>query len=218
MFVNTRRLLVLNLVIILLIVVAGFVGYYFYNQSTLYLETDNAQVTGQQVTIAAPATGKLVQWKGSTGTQFKSGDTVGIVEVQQAGKTIDVPVTMPSNGTVVQNSAVQNEFVAAGTPLAYAYDMNHLWVTANIKETQINDVKVGQDVDVYVDADPGVTIKGNVSSIGLATASTFSLLPTSNTSANYTKVTQVIPVTISIQGYEGTGLVPGESATVRIHK
>jgi multidrug resistance efflux pump len=217
-FVNTRRLLVLNLVIILLIVVAGFVGYYFYNQSTLYLETDNAQVTGQQVTIAAPATGKLVQWKGSTGTQFKSGDTVGIVEVQQAGKTIDVPVTMPSNGTVVQNSAVQNEFVAAGTPLAYAYDMNHLWVTANIKETQINDVKVGQDVDVYVDADPGVTIKGNVSSIGLATASTFSLLPTSNTSANYTKVTQVIPVTISIQGYEGTGLVPGESATVRIHK
>ncbi|CAM3933115.1 HlyD family efflux transporter periplasmic adaptor subunit [Alicyclobacillus pomorum] len=218
MFVNTRRLLVLNLVIILLIVVAGFVGYYFYNQSTLYLETDNAQVTGQQVTIAAPATGKLVQWKGSTGTQFKSGDTVGIVEVQQAGKTIDVPVTMPSNGTVVQNSAVQNEFVAAGTPLAYAYDMNHLWVTANIKETQINDVKVGQDVDVYVDADPGVTIKGNVSSIGLTTASTFSLLPTSNTSANYTKVTQVIPVTISIQGYEGTGLVPGESATVRIHK
>jgi multidrug resistance efflux pump len=217
-FVNTRRLLVLNLVIILLIVVAGFVGYYFYNQSTLYLGTDNAQVTGQQVTIAAPATGKLVQWKGSTGTQFKSGDTVGIVEVQQAGKTIDVPVTMPSNGTVVQNSAVQNEFVAAGTPLAYAYDMNHLWVTANIKETQINDVKVGQDVDVYVDADPGVTIKGNVSSIGLATASTFSLLPTSNTSANYTKVTQVIPVTISIQGYEGTGLVPGESATVRIHK
>ncbi|WP_026964987.1 efflux RND transporter periplasmic adaptor subunit [Alicyclobacillus pomorum] len=215
---NTRRLLVLNLVIILLIVVAGFVGYYFYNQSTLYLETDNAQVTGQQVTIAAPATGKLVQWKGSTGTQFKSGDTVGIVEVQQAGKTIDVPVTMPSNGTVVQNSAVQNEFVAAGTPLAYAYDMNHLWVTANIKETQINDVKVGQDVDVYVDADPGVTIKGNVSSIGLTTASTFSLLPTSNTSANYTKVTQVIPVTISIQGYEGTGLVPGESATVRIHK
>jgi multidrug resistance efflux pump len=217
-FVNTRRLLVLNLVIILLIVVAGFVGYYFYNQSTLYLETDNAQVTGQQVTIAAHASGKLVQWKGSTGTQFKSGDTVGIVEVQQAGKTIDVPVTMPSNGTVVQNSAVQNEFVAAGTPLAYAYDMNHLWVTANIKETQINDVKVGQDVDVYVDADPGVTIKGNVSSIGLATASTFSLLPTSNTSANYTKVTQVIPVTISIQGYEGTGLVPGESATVRIHK
>jgi multidrug resistance efflux pump len=209
-FVSTRRLLVLNLVIILLIVVAGFVGFYFYNQSTLYLTTDNAQVSGQQVTIAAPATGKLVQWKGTTGFEFKSGDTVGTVEVQQNGKTFDVPVTMPTDG--------QNQFVAAGSPLAYAYDMNHLWVTANIKETQIHDVKVGQDVDVYVDADPGVTFNGNVSSIGLTTASTFSLLPTSNTSANYTKVTQVIPVTISIQGYEGSGLVPGESATVRIHK
>ncbi len=218
MFVSTRRLLVLNLVIILLIVVAGFVGFYFYNQSTLYLTTDNAQVSGQQVTIAAPATGKLVQWKGTTGSEFKSGDTVGTVEVQQNGKTFDVPVTMPTDGTIVQNSAVQNQFVAAGSPLAYAYDMNHLWVTANIKETQIHDVKVGQDVDVYVDADPGVTFNGNVSSIGLTTASTFSLLPTSNTSANYTKVTQVIPVTISIQGYEGSGLVPGESAIVRIHK
>ncbi|GMA48741.1 multidrug resistance protein A [Alicyclobacillus contaminans] len=214
---STRRLLVLNLVIILLIVVAGFVGYYFYNQSTLYLKTDNAQVTGQQVTIAAPATGKLVSWKGTNGATFNADDTVGTVEVQQNGKTVDIPVTIPANGTIVQNSAVQNEIVAAGTPLAYAYDMHNLWVTANIKETQITDVKVGQNVDVYVDADPGVTIKGTVSSIGLATANTFSLLPQSNTSANYTKVTQVIPVTISISGSQGE-LVPGMSATVRIHK
>jgi multidrug resistance efflux pump len=95
--------------------------------------------------------------------------------------------------------------------------MNNLVVTANIDETKIQDVKVGDVVDVYVDAFPGTTLNGNVKSIGLATASTFSLLPTSNTNANFTKVTQVIPVTIKLNNIPG-GLVPGMNVSVRIHK
>ncbi|MCL6446132.1 MAG: efflux RND transporter periplasmic adaptor subunit [Alicyclobacillus sp.] len=212
---NARRLLVLNVIIFLFIIIAGFVGYYFYNQSTLYLTTDNAQVTGTEIPIAAPASGQLIDWKGTVGASFGTGAAVGTERVA-GGHTVNIP--MPTSGTVVQNSAVKNEFVAAGTPLAYAFDLNHLWVTANIKETQISDVKVGQDVDVYVDAFPGITLKGTVSQIGLATAATFSLLPQSNDTANFTKVTQVVPVTISLQGDQGIGLVPGMSATVRIHR
>ncbi|MBX5437679.1 MAG: efflux RND transporter periplasmic adaptor subunit [Alicyclobacillaceae bacterium] len=211
---NARRLLIVNIIIILVIIVAGFVGYYLYNQSTLYLSTDNAQVSGQQITISAPAAGKLVDWRGTLGSTFNSGQTIG--EVDAAGKKI--PVTMPQSGTIVLNSAVDNEFVAPGTPLAYAYNLRNLWVTANIRETDISAIKVGQDVDVYVDAFPGITIKGTVSQIGLATAATFSLLPQSNDTANFTKVTQVIPVIIRLQGDQGIGLVPGMSATVRIHK
>ena len=215
---NTRRLLAINIVFIILVIVACFVGYYFYNQSTLYLSTDDAQVTGKQIVVAAPAAGKVANWTGSMGTSFQTGDKVGEVQVMSGTATNAIPIAMPQNGTIVQNNAVENEYAGPGTPLAYAYDLNNLYVTAMVKETNINQVKVGQSVDVYVDAYPGISIKGTVSAIGLATASTFSLLPTQSTTADYTKVTQVIPVKITLTGYEGIGLAPGMSATVRIHK
>jgi multidrug resistance efflux pump len=213
--VSVKRLLLVNIIVILIIIIGGFSAYYFYNQSTLYLKTDDAAVSGQEIVVAAPTTGKLVSWNGDTGSDFSSGDSIGQIAT---GGTKPIDVTMPQDATVVQNQAVENEIVAAGTPLAYAYNLQNLWVMANIKETQISDVKVGQDVDVYVDAFPGITLKGTVKQIGLATASTFSLLPTSNDTANYTKVTQVIPVQIKLEGDEGIGLTPGMSASVRIHK
>ncbi len=73
-------------------------------------------------------------------------------------------------------------------------------------------------MDVYIDAYPDTSLSGKIEKIGLATAATFSLLPTSNTTANYTKVTQVVPVNISIQGYKGLGIIPGMSASIRVHK
>lgn len=212
---NAKKLLFINVIVIVVIIAAGFAAYYFYNQSTLYLKTDNAQVTGQEITIAAPAAGKLTTWQGTQGTVLQAGDTVGDIQLA-TGKTMHV--TIPTKGTIVANQAVANEYVAPGTLLAYAFDMKNLWITANIKETAITDVKVGQDVDIYVDAFPGITLKGTVSQIGLATASTFSLLPSSDSTANYTKVTQVIPVRITLQQDEGIGLVPGMNASVRIHR
>lgn len=113
-------------------------------------------------------------------------------------------------------SGVKNTVVAAGSPLAISYDLTKLWVTANIEETKIDDVEIGQDVDIYVDAFPNTTIKGKVEEIGLATAGTFSLLPSNNASGNYTKEVQVIPVKISIDS--NLDLVPGMNVTVRIHK
>jgi multidrug resistance efflux pump len=216
--VNARRMLIVNVVIILVVIIAGFVGYYFYNQSTLYLSTDDAQVTGQQIVIAAPAAGKITSWNGTVGTQFAAGDAVGTLQVTTANGTQNITIPEPVDGTIVQSMVTKNEYVAPGTPLAYAYNLNDLWVTANMKETEISQVKVGQNVDVYVDAYPGTTLSGVVNQIGQATASSFSLLPTQNTNANYTKVTQVIPVKIQLQGYSGGRLEPGMSAEVRIHK
>lgn len=212
---SAKRLLLINMIVILVIIIGGFAAYYFYNQSTLYLKTDDAAIAGQEIVVAAPATGKLIRWTGDVGTDFTSGATVGQIA---AGAGTPMIITMPQDATIVRNQAVQNEIVAAGTPLAYAYNLQDLWLTANIKETQITDVKVGQAVDVYVDAFPGITLKGTISQIGLATASTFSLLPSSNVSGNFTKVTQVIPIQIKLQGDEGVGIAPGMSASVRIHK
>ncbi|WJH33330.1 efflux RND transporter periplasmic adaptor subunit [Paenibacillus aurantius] len=215
---NTTKVLMINIVVLLLLIAGGFTGYYYYNQSTLYLKTKNAQVAGQQMTIAAPAAGHLKDWKGKSGTALKAGETVGDVETAGAQGTAQVNVTIPQDGTIVQNMAVDNQMVAPGTPLAYAYDLKNLWVTANISETDLEDVKVGQTVDVYVDAYPNITFNGTVEQIGMTTAGTFSLLPQSNSNANYTKVTQVIPVKITLNNSQAAGLAPGMSAEVRIHK
>ncbi|WP_067621357.1 efflux RND transporter periplasmic adaptor subunit [Alicyclobacillus acidiphilus] len=214
---NAKRIFLVQVVVILVILAGAFVGYYFYHQSTKYLKTDDAQVTGQQIVIAAPVDGQVTSWNGSEGTHFSQGDVLGTIAAPGARGTTSVQVTAPQASTVVQSNVVDNQFVAAGTPLAYAYNLNQLWVTANIKETQIKNVSVGQSVDVYIDAYPGTTFPGVVQQVGMATASTFSLLPTSNTDANFTKVTQVIPVRIRLQTYTGQ-LVPGMSASVRIHK
>lgn len=216
---NTKRLLLLNIIILIVLVGGGFAAYAYYNRTVNYLSTDNAQIAGQQVTIAATTNGKLVDWKGNIGDHFSKNGTIGtIAGVDTEGKPTETPITLPTDGTVVQSNAVKDSFVAAGTSLAQVYDLNNLWVTANIEETSVDQIAVDQDVDIYVDAFPNQTLKGKVEKIGLATAGTFSLLPTSNSNANYTKVTQVIPVRISIDDNKGLEIVPGMNVTVRIHK
>ncbi|NRD80366.1 HlyD family secretion protein [Bacillus sp. BRMEA1] len=217
------KMIILNVIILLVLVGGGFGAYAYYNNAVNYLSTDNAQISGQQVSIVAPATGKLTDWNGKEGSSYSKDQQIGTVLAAGTGTgaaaaPTNIPVTMPSNGTVVQSNAVKNSFVAAGTPLATVYDLSNLWVTANIDETKIDDIATNQDVDIYVDAFPNTTLKGKIETIGLATAGTFSLLPTSNTSGNYTKVTQVIPVKISIDDAKGLNLVPGMNVTVRIHK
>jgi multidrug resistance efflux pump len=216
---NARRMILINVILLIVLVGGGFTGYYFYNKSVTYLSTDNAMVSGQQVAIASPGTGKLTIWNAKTGDKFNKGEKIGAVQVMGAdGKPANMNITAPTDGTIVQNNGVGNSIVAAGSPLAITYDLSKLWVTANIKETDINDVKVGQDVDVYVDAFPNTNITGKVDTIGLATSGSFSLIPTNNnTSGNYTKETQVIPVKITLDSY-GVNLVPGMNVTVRIHK
>lgn len=216
---SSKRLIFLNIIILVILVGGGFAAYSYYNRTVNYLSTDNAQISGQQVTISSPANGKLIDWKGNVGDHFSKNDEIGtILMTGPDGKPANLSVALPTNGTVVQTNAVQDSFVAAGTPLAQVYDLDKLWVTVNIEETNIDKISVGQDVDIYVDAFPNTALKGKVERIGLATAGTFSLLPSTNSTANYTKVTQVIPVKVSIDDYKGLELVPGMNATARIHK
>lgn len=215
---GSKRLRILLSVTLVIVVIAAVAGTWLYNNARLYISTNDAYVDGRQLVIGAPAAGKIVNWSGVTGTTFGAGSTVGDIQVKSGDSTSDVPIPVPTNATIVQRSAVNNEFVAPGTPLAYAYNMSNLWVTANVKETDLHALKIGEKVDVTVDAYPGVVLHGNIEQIGLATANEFALLPSSSNNANFTKVTQVVPVKISIQGYQGLGLVPGLSVSVRIHK
>ena len=73
-----------------------------------------------------------------------------------------------------------------------------IFITANFKETQMDDMKVGQPVDIRVDAYPGTQFKGHVISINPASQNTYALVPAQNATGNFVKVTQRIPVRIAI--------------------
>jgi multidrug resistance efflux pump len=211
---SATRLVILNVVLLVILVGGAFIGYYYYNRSVSYLSTNNARIDGQQIVVASTVAGRLSAWTAEVGKKYAAGDVLGTVSTAAGG----VDITMPQPATIVQQNAVANTIVAPGVPMAYAYDLDRLWVSANIRETDFNAVKIGQDVDVDVDAFNGTVLTGKVDRIGLATAGLFSLMPSSNATGNYTRVTQVIPIVVTLDGYRGLTLLPGMSATIRIHR
>ena len=122
------------------------------------------------------------------------------------------------NGTVLQVPAVANQIVAPGLQIASLTDLGSITITAYIDESAINNVNVGQAVDISIDAYSGTSFTGHVKLIVAAAAGTFSLLPNQDpTSGNFTKVGQRIPVVISLDGTSGKAIFPGMSAEVTIH-
>jgi membrane fusion protein (multidrug efflux system) len=79
----------------------------------------------------------------------------------------------------------------------------HVYVTANFKETQIGHMKVGQEVDISIDAYKGVNFIGHVDNLSPASENTFSLVPPQNATGNFVKVTQRLPVRILFDRVEG---------------
>jgi membrane fusion protein (multidrug efflux system) len=107
-------------------------------------------------------------------------------------------ITAPVDGFVTKRNVEPGQQVAAGQKLlaVVPLDPEELWITANFKETQLENVRPGQRVDVAVDTYPGRTFPGRVDSIMAGTGSAFSLFPPENSSGNFVKVVQRVPVKI----------------------
>jgi multidrug resistance efflux pump len=183
-----------------------------------YVTTDNAQIDGNQISINAPATGTLIDWDATQGTQVKSYQPVGRIAIQNGYSQPQLVVRAPADGTIAVDDAVPGSFVAAGTQLAIAYDGSGVFVTARVDETEIDAVHPGEPVRISVDAFPGTDLTGQVAEVKTGAAGVFSMFPQSNTSGNFQKVTQVIPVKITIDDLQGLPLVPGMNVTVKIHR
>jgi len=97
--------------------------------------------------------------------------------------------------------------------------LDQVWITANFKETQLRDMKIGQPVTVDVDAYGGHEFRGKVESIAAATGSRFSLLPPDNATGNFVKVVQRVPVKIVLENGQDPDhlLRPGMSVTPTVH-
>lgn len=131
-------------------------------------------------------------------------------------------IRAPSDGKIGKKSVEPGMVVSPGQALLSFVDSRERWVVANFKETQLRNMKVGQEAEIEVDAIAGKTFMGKIDSFAPGSGSTFALIPPDNATGNFTKIVQRVPVKIvfdrdSIRGYEER-IVPGLSvlATVRV--
>ncbi len=108
----------------------------------------------------------------------------------------------PVSGKIGKKNITLGQFVQMGTPLFSIVNDSIYWVTANFKENQIKNLYNGKVVELRIDAFPNEKITGTIESISDATGAKFALLPPDNSSGNFVKVTQRIPVKIKINDLE----------------
>lgn len=109
-------------------------------------------------------------------------------------------VTAPCDGKLGRRAVEDGQYVSAGQTLTYIMPNTQKWVIANYKETQVEDLHVGQEVALTVDAMDGREFKGRITAISGATGSKYSLVPTDNSAGNFVKIRQRVPVRIDFDG------------------
>jgi len=119
------------------------------------------------------------------------------------------------DGVIDQTFVEAGEYVAPGARVLMYHDPKRVWVDANIKETDFDRLKIGAPATIEVDAYPHRRFTGKVTHLGYATTSEFALLPNPNPSGNFTKVTQRLPVRISMAQQDDL-LRPGMMVEVSI--
>ena len=105
-------------------------------------------------------------------------------------------VVAPCDGKLGRRALEEGQFISAGQTITYILPDTQKWIVANYKETQIENLHIGQEVSVTVDAISGKEFTGKVTSISGATGSKYSLVPTDNSAGNFVKIQQRIPVRI----------------------
>lgn len=223
------------LLIFAVLVIAGGVawGSYYIYESVNFFSTENAKVTADTVVLTPEVTGRIKDLNVKEGDYVKAGQvllkqdlsmlvTSSSINPQALASTADsiiskADVKAPIDGKVVQLNVVKGQVISPGMEITTIADTSNIYIQANIEETDINKIKTGQKVDIKIDAYHRKSFEGYVESISQATQSAFSQFPSLNTSGTYSKVTQLIPVKISIADADNLNLMLGMNATVKIH-
>ena len=140
-------------------------------------------------------------------------------QVEQAQLNLSyTKIVAPQDGRVTQKNVTVGDYLQTGQSIMVLVP-KEVWVTANYKETQLNDIHSGQKVDITIDAYPDHTFQGHVDSIVSGGGAAFSLLPPENATGNYIKIVQRVPVKITFDEVldEKYHLGPGMSVVPSIH-
>jgi membrane fusion protein (multidrug efflux system) len=181
----------------------------------------NFQSVQQQLAAAQQQTASALADLG--GNPDAPAETLPIVRQAQAAldhALLELSYTVvyaPSDGIVTKVEQIQvGDHINAATPLFALMSNRDIWVEANFKETDLTHMRPGQDATFSVDAYPGRSFTGKVISTSPGTGSSFSLLPPENSSGNWVKVVQRLPVRLSIQSDGGVPLAAGMSVVAEV--
>jgi len=199
-------------------VASAVAGAYSIGNARAYITTDDARIDGDALPIRSPATGTLVGWNITLGSVVHRNEPVGRVEIESGFSRVQMLVRAPAGGTVVAADVATGTYVTTGSQLAVATDPTRVRVLARVDETVADDVRIGQRVDIDVDAFPDARLTGMVGDVRRSTAGATEPLPTASATAEFHKVTQVVPVRVAITDPRGLQLLPGMNVTVRIHR
>ncbi|MCL2374418.1 MAG: efflux RND transporter periplasmic adaptor subunit, partial [Treponema sp.] len=201
---------ILILVLALALAAGAGVGAYFIWQGANYLTTDNARVTTTLIAITPPEPGILERFTVYEGRYVGENEILGWVEGGEAMRS-------PVDGLVIHTNAVQNQTVSPAEPVAIIADISNLHIQANIEETDIARIQVGQAVTVTIDPFGSRQFSGYIREIGHITQAEL----TGNamfftTGGTFTRVTHLIPIEINITDDINLGSFIGVNARVRI--
>ena len=192
-------------------------------QSNLQIaKSDYARTVSQQQSSASSSLGLRAQAKSQENmidlakAQIKQREA----ELTLAKKQLSyATVLAPCNGVVTKRAIQEGQYVTTGQSLCVVIDNEHYWITANFKETQLEKMKIGDEVEIELDAYPDLKLTGKVQSYSGATGAKFSLLPPDNSTGNFIKITQRFPLRISIDNFpkeKATEIFPGLSVFVKV--
>lgn len=128
-------------------------------------------------------------------------------------------VIAPFSGIVSRRTVTVGQYVSAGQSLCAIVSNEKFWISANLKETQLKNISIGDKVEISIDAYPELKLTGKVESFSGATGAKFSLLPPDNATGNFIKIVQRFPLRISIDNFpkdKSSAIFPGLSAFVKI--
>jgi membrane fusion protein (multidrug efflux system) len=189
-------------------------------------QLDAAQAAAAAAAAQLVAAQKQAAAAGAQVTNAQAGVRVAQARLEAARAARDnaqlqlsyTKVVAPTSGTASRKQVEVGQLIAPGQPLVSIVSDTSIWVTANFKETQLDNIRVGQPVEIDVDAYDGCKAEGKVESVSGATGAKFALLPPDNATGNFTKVVQRIPIRIAITKpcNNNRPLRPGLSVNVHV--
>jgi membrane fusion protein (multidrug efflux system) len=187
-----------------------------YDHAKKAKETAQAQVDAAKAQLVVSKT--RIQ---SADASITSADAqIGVIGTQLR----NTKLYAPSEGVIAKRWLLQGDIAQPGQSIFTVNNNSKFWIQVYLEETKMETLHIGQSAKFTIDTYPGVVFTGKIFTIGSSTASQFSLIPPNNASGNFTKVTQRVPVKISIDATEDGRKIPsfnlltGMSAIVKIVK
>lgn len=211
-----RNIILFAFVIIMMASVLA-IGFYYVYKNNHFVSTENAKVSADLINITPQISGKILEINTDEGEYVNKNEILSRIEMNNISyENIEKSlIRSPIEGIIVKKRGCIGEFASSSQTIFTMINPKEIYIIAEIEETKINKIKIGQKVEIKIDQFGSIKFDGKVKSISDVANSALSILPSS--SSTFTKVVQRIPVKIQIKNNKKIKLIPGTNAIVKIH-